>query len=304
MIEYEKFEDFDVYSEKSERQFRYIYINQQNFYEKLCQFLLTPETLHLHATLNIDANIELTKENYREIYNRLIQFIDFEKVINIDETLDPAIKAILDAELFSPTADLRRDKWGRIGEYIFNIILDSYFKLDCVIRKFALNTSPNMPIYGIDTVHCSIENKKMYFGESKCVTNISNGVKLINESLANYEAQIAKEYFTLSNTNFKQNPKFSSTYGTYMDTCLTFYEFLSELDMKFIGVPIFIAHAGKFDVESVFEQLRNINRKNLFGLETEYIAISFPLVDKDKFREKFIEEANNQLEIIAACRKK
>lgn len=304
MIEHKNFEDFDVYSENSEHQFRYIYINQQTFYEKLCRYLLNPSTLHLHATLNINADIELTKEDYREIYNRLIQFIDFEKVINIDGMLDPAIKSILDAELISSSSDLRKDKWGRIGEYIFNIILDTYFNLDCVIRKFALNTSPNMPVYGIDTVHCSVENKKIYFGESKCVTNISNGVELINKSLSNYEAQIAEEYFTLSDVNFKRSPKFLSAYAEYINTCLTFSEFVEALDMRSIGIPIFIAHAGKFDEEMVFAQLRKINRKKLFGLETEYIAISFPLLDKEKFRVKFIEEANNQLEAIRTCLKK
>ncbi len=150
---------------------------------------------------------KLSIENYREIYDRLIQFIDFEKVININKLLDPSIKSILDAELINFSANLRKDTWGRIGEYIFNIILDTYFNLDCVIRKFALNTSPNMPVYGIDIVHCSLENKCLYFGESKFVTDITKGVALINKSLEQYEAQIGKEYFNISNANFRRNPK-------------------------------------------------------------------------------------------------
>ena len=167
MITCSRFQDFDVYSEYTEKQFRYIHITQPDFYGKLCEYLLSPEIINAHTTFNIDVETELSIENYREIYDRLIQFIDFEKVINVNDLLDPSLKAILDAELINFSTDLRKDKWGRVGEYIFNIILDTYFNLDCVIRKFALNTSPNMPVYGIDTVHCSLENKCLFFGESK-----------------------------------------------------------------------------------------------------------------------------------------
>lgn len=298
MITCSKYQDFDVYSELTEKQFRYIHITQPYFYDKLCKYLLSPEIINTHATININVEANLSIENYREIYDRLIQFIDFEKLFNINELLDPSIKSILDTELINFSADLRKDKWGRIGEYIFNIILDTYFNLDCVIRKFALNTSPNMPVYGIDTVHCSLENKCLYFGESKFVSDISNGVALINKSLEQYEAQIGKEYFNISNTNFRRSPKFLSKFQKYLNLCYTFSEFISELKIETIGIPIFIAHAGNFNVSDVFKILRNIKKQSLFGLNTEYIVISFPVIDKEDFRKAFVAEANRQLEEI------
>lgn len=304
MIVCTKYQDFDVYSESTEKQFRYIHIKQPFFYEKLCRWLLSPETINAHATLNIDVEAELSSENYREIYDRLIQFIDFEKVITINDILDPSIKSILDSELINFSTDLRKDKWGRIGEYIFNIILDTYFNLDCVIRKFALNTSPNMPVYGIDTVHCSIENKCLYFGESKFVSDITKGVALINKSLEQYEAQIGKEYFNISNPNFRRNPKFLHKFQKYINTCFTFSEFINELEIETIGIPIFIAHAGDFDETGVFSELRKIKKYALFELNTEYIVISFPILDKEQFRKAFVAEANYQLEEIKKCQRR
>lgn len=303
MITCTKYQDFDIYNELTEKQFRYIHIKQPYFYEKLCKYLLSPEIINAHATLNINVDTNLSIENYREIYDRLIQFIDFEKVININDLLDPSIKSILDAELINFSADLRKDKWGRIGEYVFNIILDTYFNLDCVIRKFALNTSPNMSVYGIDTVHCSLKDKCLYFGESKFVSDIAKGVALINKSLEQYEAQIGKEYFNISNANFRRNPKFSRIYQKYINMCFTFSEFINEVKMETIGIPIFIAHAGNFDETTVFSELRKIKKQNLFGLNTEYIVISFPILDKEQFRKAFVAEANCQLEEIKKCQK-
>lgn len=297
----ERYQDFDVYSDLTEKQFRYLFIKQENFYKKLCQYLLSPAMIKNHATVNLGKDFDPTLENCREIYNRLVSFIDLEKIININEIIDPAIKRVLDEELLNESTDLRRDKWGRIGEYIFNIILDTYFELDCVIRKFALNTSLNMPVYGIDTVHCSLKNKCMYFGESKCVSSLVNGVALINKSLEEYEAQIEKEMYTITNQNFRRDQKFIDTFNKDVLTCFSFREFIEKTDMESIGIPVFIAHAGQYDVDVVFNELRKINKQKLFGLETKYIVISFPIVNKEDFRNAFIQEVNEQLGEIKKC---
>ena len=80
-----------------------------------------------HATINLGIDDELSIEDYNEIYGRLISFVDFEKIYNV-AGLDQSIIDVLDSELIKESSDLRKDKWGRIGEYIFNVILDSYFK--------------------------------------------------------------------------------------------------------------------------------------------------------------------------------
>lgn len=291
----EHFDDFDVYIENSEYQFKHIKIDEDCFYDKVCEYLLDEKKINAYTSINIEITNELTEQDYLNIYHRLIQFIDYEKIVNINNFVDPEIIKYLDENLEHENTDLRKDKWGRIGEYIFNILLDSYFRLDCVVRKFALNTSPNMSVYGIDSVHCSLKDKIIYFGESKFVGDIKDGVKLINKSLAEYNKQIANEYLTISNRNIERNAKFVNEILNH-NTAYTFQEFINKTGIDTIGIPVFIAHAGEIDEEKIFEELRKITRNSFYGLKTNYIAISFPILNKEKFRRSFINTVNSKLE--------
>lgn len=291
----EHFEDFDVYIEESEYQFKHIKIDEDCFYDKICEYLVDEKKINTYTSVNVDITDELTEQDYLNIYHRLIQFIDYEKIVNINNFVDPEIIKYLDENLEHENVDLRKDKWGRIGEYIFNIILDSYFSLDCVVRKFALNTSPNMSVYGIDSVHCSLKDKIIYFGESKFVENIREGVRLINKSLAEYDKQIANEYLTISNRNIERNVNFVNEV-LKRNTAYTFQEFINKTGIETIGVPIFIAHAGEINEEGVFKELRNVIRNSFYGLKTNYIVISFPILNKEKFRFSFIKAVNSKLE--------
>lgn len=291
----EHYEDFDVYIEDSEYQFKHIKINEESFYDKICEYLLDEKKINTYTSVNIEITNELTEQDYLNIYHRLIQFIDYEKIININDFVDPEIIKYLDENLEYKNADLRRDKWGRIGEYIFNMILDSYFGLDCVVRKFALNTSPNMSVYGIDSVHCSLKDKIIYFGESKFVENIKDGIKLINKSLSEYDKQIANEYLTISNRNIQRNNDFVNIY--FNDKmAYTFQEFIEMSGIETICIPIFIAHAGDINHENIFKELRNVTRTSFYGLKTNYITISFPILNKENFRLSFIKAVNSKLE--------
>lgn len=291
----EHYEDFDVYIEDSEYQFKHIKINEESFYDKICEYLLDEKKINTYTSVNIEITNELTEQDYLNIYHRLIQFIDYEKIININDFVDPEIIKYLDENLEHKNTDLRRDKWGRIGEYIFNMILDAYFGLDCVVRKFALNTSPNMSVYGIDSVHCSLKDKIIYFGESKFVENIKDGVKLINKSLSEYDKQIANEYLTISNRNIQRNKDFVNTYFSEK-MAYTFQEFIEMSGIETICIPIFIAHAGDINHENIFKALRNVTRTSFYGLKTNYIAISFPILNKENFRLSFIKAVNSKLE--------
>lgn len=303
MITVSKFEKFNVYSEEAELQFHYIAIRPSSFYLELCEYLLDFEKLRAHACINLNLSEDLSLENLREIYDRLLQFADYEKIIDC-AVIDKSIIAILDNEYMKVGSDLRKDKWGRIGEYIFNIILDSYLNLDCIIRKFALATSPNMSIFGIDTLHCSLENRRLYFGESKIVNSLSDGIELIKKSLSNYEAQISKEYFTITNKNFKRSNEFDRLFAISLQKCLSFEELIAEMKLQAISIPIFIAHGGEQITPTiVFEELRKITRKKLFSLDSEYIVISFPIFDKDELREAFLEVLKEKIEECKECLK-
>lgn len=303
MIVEEKFDKFTVYKDTEKHQFCYVTIKEDSFYDDFASYLLDFSMIKKHATINLGIDDELSIDDYNEIYGRLISFVDFEKIYSV-AGLDQSIISVLDDELIKDSADFRKDKWGRIGEYIFNVILDSYFKLDCIIRKFALNTSPNMSVYGIDTLHCSLREHIFYFGESKMVGSLDNGITLICKSLEEYEAQISKEYYTIKNNNINKNEEFVEVFNSSLKRCLSFTDLIRVASLTTIGVPIFIAHGGKFDAKYVFEKMSTIPQKNLFGLETKYFLISVPIINKSKFREAFIKVIRDKIEECRECLEK
>ena len=303
MIVEEKFDKFTVYKDTEKHQFCYVAIREDSFYDDFASYLLDFSMIKKHATINLGIDDELSIDDYNEIYGRLISFVDFEKIYSV-AGLDQSIISVLDDELIKDSADFRKDKWGRIGEYIFNVILDSYFKLDCIIRKFALNTSPNMSVYGIDTLHCSLREHIFYFGESKMVGSLDNGITLICKSLEEYEAQISKEYYTIKNNNINKNEEFIEVFNSSLKRCLSFTDLIRVASLTTIGVPIFIAHGGKFDTKYVFEKMSTIPQKNLFGLETKYFLISVPIINKSKFREAFIKVIRDKIEECRECLEK
>lgn len=303
MIVEEKFDKFTVYKDTEKHQFCYVTIREDSFYDDFASYLLDFSMIKKHATINLGIDDELSIDDYNEIYGRLISFVDFEKIYSV-AGLDQSIISVLDDELIKDSADFRKDKWGRIGEYIFNVILDSYFKLDCIIRKFALNTSPNISVYGIDTLHCSLREHIFYFGESKMVGSLDNGITLICKSLEEYEAQISKEYYTIKNNNINKNEEFIEAFNSSLKRCLSFTDLIRVASLTTIGVPIFIAHGGKLDTKYIFEKMSTIPQKNLFGLETKYFFISVPIISKSKFRDAFIKVIRDKIEECRECLEK
>lgn len=300
MITKETFDKFTVYKESDLHQFCFVSIDSSTFYEDFSSYILDFQMIKKHATINLDVDEELSLEDYNEIYNRLINFVDFEKIINVAELEQPIID-ILDDELEKDSQDIRKDKWGRIGEYVFNIILDTYFNLDCIIRKFAHSTSRNMPVYGIDTLHCSLKDKIIFFGESKMVKDISNGIKLIQKSLLEYEAQILEEYYTIKNNNFTRSEDFLEIFKDSLLRCLSFNDLIKHTGITTIGIPIFISHAGDYTTQDIFEKLKKIPTKSFFGLTTQYYIISLPVIDKNKFREAFIGTIQKKIKECREC---
>ena len=299
MITSDTFEKFTVFHDTDAYQFKFITITADTFYADFSKYILDFQMIKRHANINLGIGEELSLQDYNNIYERLINFIDFERIYDI-ASLDSAIIEILDNELIKDS-ELRRDKWGRIGEYIFNIILDSYFNLDCIIRKFALNTSRNMSVYGIDTVHCSLKDKTLYFGESKMVDSIENGVSLIKKSLASYEAQISEEYYTIKNNNFTRSDDFLNIFGDDLNHCLNFSSLIKRTGINKIGIPIFVSHGGTYKTEEVFLKMRTIKQVKMFGLDTIYYLISVPVIDKERLRQAFVTEIREKIRECEQC---
>ena len=107
------------------------------------------------------------------------------------------------------------------------------------------------------------------FGESKVTKNIENGINLINQSLKEYEKRIKQEYeLVLSNRLYRDKlNRFSDMYGDIVDVTLDIEEFIKLADIKYIGIPIFIAHGKQKDIDEIMNKLKAIKRNNILRIK-------------------------------------
>lgn len=189
----------------------------------------------------------------------------------------------------------------KLGEFIFCNLLSEYFEFDCIIPKVHLTTDPNMSVYGIDTLFYSSTQDMILFGESKLSKSLTNGIGLIEKSLKEYEKQIIDEYTLILSNRLLKNcmGSFIEIYGDAIEISLTISDFISQAKVKKIGVPIFIAHGMETDTNDIFTKLKSISNPAFLGLDTYYIIISLPIVDKGKMIAAFthgIAEKRNEYE--------
>ena len=63
-------------------------------------------------------------------------------------------------------------------------------------------------------------------------------------------------------------------FDSSLKKCLSFADLVRVASLTTIGVPIFIAHGGKYDTKDAFEKLDTIPQKSLFALSS---AAEIPL---------------------------
>jgi len=284
------FMDFTIH--KSDELHSFIHINisdTSQFYEQLFNYFFNETRLIRYAENKFNLKFEPTQSNYVTLYKHLATYIDSHNLASLPEDIEKELFAILNDEYTLETASdgqlkVRYDKMGKIGEFIFCNILSEYFKFDCIIPKVHLTTNYNMSVYGIDTLFYSSTQDMILFGESKLSKSLSHGIGLIEKSLEDYEQQIVNEYtLILSNRILKSSMgNFIKQYGTATEVSLTISDFISHAGVKKIGVPLFIAHGEEIDANEIFAKLRKISNPKLLDLETKYILISLPIIDKSK----------------------
>ncbi len=283
------FDDFEVYEEDKNHVF--IHINLQDnemFYINLFDYFFSEDRLLKYCENKKHIQFVPSRKAYTILYRHLRNYIDEEnEMINLP-VLSDEIEKILETENLITYENGKRiaraDKIGKIGEYVFNVILNEYFGFDCIIPKVHLQTDYNMSVFGIDSLFYSSQKSMLMFGESKFSMSLDNGISLINKSLEDYEKQISDEYeLVLSNRFYgKQLNVFAGLYGEYTETCVNIQEFITEAKIKTIGIPLFIAHGTETDSTAIMQKLKKIPRSNLLGLDTIYYCISLPVVDKYK----------------------
>ena len=65
-------------------------------------------------------------------------------------------------------------------------------------------------------------------------------------------------------------------------------EGVEKENIKSLGIPLFIMHGGKFEMEEIIKEFNKIEKKSLFNLNTIYYCISLPILNKDKFKAEFL----------------
>ena len=73
------------------------------------------------------------------------------------------------------------------------------------------------------------------------------------------------------------------------------------MDIKNIGIPLFISHSDNLNINEIFEKLNRVKKISLFNLNTIYYVISHPIFDKEKFREAFINQIQIKIKECEEC---
>ncbi len=298
----EDYECFEVYKDESYHTFIHVAIDKKDvFYKRIFEHFFCDEKLLRYAEHKSNLHFEPTQENYCTLYMHLLTYLDEENIEkDVDELSDIVKEVLLDegeVEVKDGKLYIRKDKIGKIGEYIFSCLLYDYYAFDCIIPKVLLGTDPNMNVYGIDALFYSEKRDLLMFGEAKFSKNLDNGIKLIKESLKDYERQLRQEYVcVLSKRIYKDLLyKFNDLYGDKVAISTSMDMFINKAGIKNIGIPIFIAHGEDVTPEKIINKLKTISLSKVLGLKTSLIVISLPVIDKKEFIAYFTEYLRERL---------
>lgn len=286
------YKDFTVYTKDDRYTFIHINIDDEKMlYKSMFEFFFTEERILQYVENRKSVVFRPNKASYTKLYQHLLFYIDENKTSIKVKDLDEQMEQILEIEGIVSYEEgkkiVRADKIGKIGEYIFSCILSEYFGFTCIIPKIHLVTDYNMSIFGIDELF--LAEDMILFGESKVSINLQNGIKLIKESLKEYEKQIKDEYqLVLSNRFYGDKLQgFFEKFNEYTEVCVSFDEFIQAADIKRIGVPIFIAHGESDNIGFILDELSKIPTNDILGLKTHYYIIALPIFDKFKMIAEF-----------------
>lgn len=293
----QQFNDFNVYSLDNKNIFIHINLTENSFYQGFVRYFLDESRLLRYVENKANLTFSPDKRNYVTLYKHLGYYIDDFNLEKLPATIeDEVLKILADEYQLNDPGDgnlqVRLDKIGKIGEYLFCNLLSEYFKFNCVIPKVHLTTDFNMSIYGIDTLFYSTENDMILLGESKLSKSLKNGIGLINKSLQTYEKQIKDEFVLMLSNRFLKNNMgiFGDKYSDAIELSLSIEDFITNANVKRIGIPLFIAHGTDTNVEEILKQLKSIKQQTFLGIETQYIILSLPIVDKSKLISTFTQE--------------
>lgn len=285
-----KYEKFTVYrdSKKGKNIFIHIDMDSIKFHQNLLSYFFDENKLLQYIESKTNIKFVGKQEDFVKLYKKINDFIDKENTIVDIEALKKEVEFYIDWEYYSKEnlLCLRRDKVGKVGEYIFHNILIDYFDSLCVIPKLNLVTNRNMSIYGIDIVFYDSNDNTLMFGESKVSISLEEGIKLANSSLKKYEYQIFEEYRIILSNNMANLP---DSLSVYVNKCINFEKFIKKAQIDSICIPIFIMHGNEYKVKDIFEKMDKLEKTTVLNLKINYIIISLPILDKNRFQSCLIQ---------------
>ena len=293
MIIKEVFKQFTVYKCDVASSFMYAHFdNPDLFMDGLSDYLLSESNLLNYANTLTPIEFTPTPAIYKKLYNTLGSFLNSElELLAFDDVSDEVCTALGEEYHFKDINGktlVQKDKIGKIGEYALHLLLTGYYKVHCIIPKFRCTTDRNMSVFGIDALFFNPNQRTIYFGESKVCNSIENAITLVNRSFDDYEEQIAEEYkLVLSNDEvFQLSQEFRDAFQQHTEVCISFQDFIKAASIGKICVPAFLAHGNSDSATTpesfLYKMNTSLNRKQFFGLDTEYIFISLPIIDKAK----------------------
>lgn len=290
MYDMEVFEGFEVY--KSDNKHVFIKIGELDFekYDGIFDWAFSDEMILRYIDFEEGCSEEDLDQIKRvAIYKALKKFIDKESIgkFPYDTKYDTIYDVLLDEgliEIEDTQLKLRKDKIGKIGEFIFYNVLADYFKFNCIFNKLHLLTNFDMSVYGMDQLFYSSQKKMLMFGESKVCKSLKNGISLINASLLEYEDRLNSEFqLVLSNEAYRYKINLPDELKYASRKTYTFDEFVNLTKITTIGIPAFIIHGTEEDKDVIMKKLDSIKPITIKGLNIEYIFISIPIKSKEQF---------------------
>lgn len=119
-------------------------------------YFFSEELMFRHVNYLEKIPFKKGRKNLVQLYKLLDLFLDDETTEILNKGDYENINVIIDeCKLISDNGDsvtIRLDKIGKIGEFIFSIILENYFSFSCIIPKSNFTTNKNMSVYGIDVL--------------------------------------------------------------------------------------------------------------------------------------------------------
>lgn len=170
--------------------FSQLKIDATELYEIISNLLLNNENLFYYCTQRTSCR---TLNETKKYVKRLIK----------DNILRAEIETILkNLKWDKNSIDINSTKFsGDLGEYLMNIIIETFDISETLISKVSLKTSPSMPAFGNDNIFYDYNSNILYFGEAKFYNNTKNALNEAFDSINTHIKNLIEIAFIKNHTS-------------------------------------------------------------------------------------------------------